>query len=104
MANHTILLIQSSSKVESRTWSDYESSIDAMEAICKIYEEHLKKLNPDVPCIQYDVSDLFKFIDRLADLSCMVADSTGQVYIPKGKDYIKEQIFVLLRGQAGNGR
>jgi len=23
-----------------------------MEAICKIYEEHLKKLNPNKPCIQ----------------------------------------------------
>lgn len=32
-----------------------------MEAICKIYEEHLKKLNPEVPCIQYDgKSRLFK--------------------------------------------
>uniref|UniRef100_A0A915CM86 Enhancer of rudimentary homolog n=1 Tax=Ditylenchus dipsaci TaxID=166011 RepID=A0A915CM86_9BILA len=100
--SHTILLIQSSSKVESRTWSDYESQLDCMEAICKIFEEHLKKLNPDVRCIQYDVSDLFKFIDRLTDLSCLILENGGHVYVPKGKDYIKEQIFILLRGQAGD--
>ncbi|CAK5108929.1 unnamed protein product [Meloidogyne enterolobii] len=52
-----------------------------MEAVCKIYEEHLKKLNPDLPCIQYDISDLFKFIDRLADLCCLVLDKN--VYVPK---------------------
>uniref|UniRef100_A0A183BLJ5 Enhancer of rudimentary homolog n=1 Tax=Globodera pallida TaxID=36090 RepID=A0A183BLJ5_GLOPA len=73
---HTILLIQSSAKVDSRTWSDYETLTDCMEAVCKIYEEHLKKLNPDVPCIH--------------------------VYVPKGKDFIKEQIFILLRGQAAS--
>nr|CAD2170492.1 unnamed protein product [Meloidogyne enterolobii] len=95
---HTILLIQSSAKVDSRTWSDYETLTDCMEAVCKIYEEHLKKLNPDLPCIQYDISDLFKFIDRLADLCCLVLDKN--VYVPKGKDFIKEQIFILLRGQA----
>uniref|UniRef100_A0A914GS80 Enhancer of rudimentary homolog n=1 Tax=Globodera rostochiensis TaxID=31243 RepID=A0A914GS80_GLORO len=97
---HTILLIQSSAKVDSRTWSDYETLTDCMEAVCKIYEEHLKKLNPDVPCIQYDISELFKFIDRLADLSCLVLDKN--VYVPKGKDFIKEQIFILLRGQAAS--
>ncbi|CAK5105676.1 unnamed protein product [Meloidogyne enterolobii] len=78
---HTILLIQSSAKVDSRTWSDYETLTDCMEAVCKIYEEHLKKLNPDLPCIQYDISDLFKFIDRLADLCCLVLDKN--VYVPK---------------------
>lgn len=95
---HTILLVQSSAKVESRTWSDYETTQDCMEAICKIYEEHLKKLHPEVACIQYDISDLFKFIDRLSDLCCLVADR--HVYIPKGKDFIKKQIFNMLRGQA----
>ncbi|KAL3107662.1 hypothetical protein niasHT_018860 [Heterodera trifolii] len=48
----------------------------------------------------YDISELFKFIDRLADLSCMVLDKS--VYVPKGKDFIKEQIFILLRGQAAS--
>uniref|UniRef100_A0A915I6B5 Enhancer of rudimentary homolog n=1 Tax=Romanomermis culicivorax TaxID=13658 RepID=A0A915I6B5_ROMCU len=69
--SHTILLVQPTSRADSRTWSDYEAVSDCMEGICKIYEEHLKKQNPNSPSITYDVSQLFDFIDRLADLSCL---------------------------------
>ena len=40
--------------------------------VCKIYEEHLKRMNPNTPSITYDISQLFDFIDQLADLSCLV--------------------------------
>jgi len=40
--------------------------------VCKIYEEHLKKLNPKSVSITYDITQLFEFIDHLADLSCLV--------------------------------
>jgi hypothetical protein len=43
-----------------------------MEGVCKIYEEHLKKMNPNTPSITYDISQLFGFIDGLSDLSCLV--------------------------------
>jgi len=39
---------------------------------CKIFEEYLKKMNPNSPSITYDISQLFEFIDQLADLSCLV--------------------------------
>lgn len=68
---HTILLVQSNARIDSRTWSDYESTQDCMEAICKIFEEHLKLHVPESECIEYDISDLFKFIDRLSDICCL---------------------------------
>lgn len=37
-----------------------------------MYEEHLKRMNPNSPSITYDISQLFDFIDDLADLSCLV--------------------------------
>ncbi len=37
-----------------------------------MYEEHLKRLNPNSPSITYDISHLFDFIDQLTDLSCLV--------------------------------
>ena len=40
--------------------------------VCKMYEEHLKRMNPSSPSITYDISQLFDFIDDLADLSCLV--------------------------------
>jgi len=43
-----------------------------VSGVCKIYEEHLKKQNPNTPCITYDINQLFDFLDQLADLSCLV--------------------------------
>lgn len=68
--------------------------------VCKMYEEHLKRMNPNSPSITYDISQLFDFIDDLADLSCLVYRADTQTYQPYNKDWIKEKIYVLLRRQA----
>lgn len=44
----------------------------SLSGVCKMYEEHLKRMNPNSPSITYDISQLFDFIDDLADLSCLV--------------------------------
>ena len=46
----------------------YESVNERMEGVCKMYEEHLKRMNPNSPSITYDISQLFDFIDDLEDL------------------------------------
>uniref|UniRef100_A0A8B9CED2 Enhancer of rudimentary homolog n=1 Tax=Anser brachyrhynchus TaxID=132585 RepID=A0A8B9CED2_9AVES len=70
------------------------------DGVCKMYEEHLKRMNPNSPSITYDISQLFDFIDDLADLSCLVYRADTQTYQPYNKDWIKEKIYVLLRRQA----
>ncbi|KAK3913587.1 Enhancer of rudimentary-like protein [Frankliniella fusca] len=100
--SHTILLVQPGQKPETRTYSDYESVNECMEGVCKIYEEHLKRQNPDTPCITYDISQLFDFVDQLADLSCLVYQKSTNTYAPYNKDWIKEKIYVLLRRQAAS--
>jgi hypothetical protein len=98
--SHTILLVQPGQKPETRTYSDYESVNDCMEGVCKIYEEHLKRQNPNIPSITYDISQLFDFVDQLADLSCLVYQRSTNTYAPYNKDWIKEKIYILLRRQA----
>lgn len=66
-------------------------------AVCKIYEGHLKKVNPDSTSITYDIQNLFDFIDRLTDLSCLVWEESLKAYAPHSKDWIKQQIYLLLR-------
>ena len=39
---------------------------ECMEGVCKIYEEHLKRTNPNIPSITYDISQLFDFIDQVS--------------------------------------
>merc|ERR1711976_949420 len=99
--SHTILLVQPGRKPEGRTYSDYESVNECLEGVCKIFEEYLKRMNPSAPSITYDISDLFEFIEKLADLSCLVFEKTSGKYIPHNKAWIKEKIYILLRKQAG---
>ena len=98
--SHTIVLIQPG-KPETRTYSDFESVGEAMEGICHIFEEHLKQSNPHSASITYDISQLYDFIDDLNDISCLVFQRNSSTYAPFSRDWIKEQIFVLLRKQAG---
>merc|ERR1712241_1246592 len=86
--SHTILLVQPGQKPETRTYSDYESVNECMEGVCKMYEEHLKRQNPNIPSITYDISQLFDFIDQLADLSCLVYQRSSNTYAPYNKDWI----------------
>ena len=99
--SHTILLVQPGNDQKSRTYSDYESINECLEGICKIYEEYLKKQNPNSPQISYDIADLFGFIDELNDLSCLVYQKTTATYAPHNKEWLKEKIYDLLRQQAG---
>ncbi|KAF7252930.1 hypothetical protein EG68_11654 [Paragonimus skrjabini miyazakii] len=86
---HAILLVQPSAKKPDT------------QGVCKIYEEQLKRENPNAPTITYDISQLFQFIDQLADLSCLEFHEPTYTYVPHPKNWIKENIYVLLRNQAG---
>lgn len=70
--SHTILLVQPSARPETRTYSDYESVNECMEGVCKIYEEHLKRLNPNTPTITYDISQLFDFVDQVRAIFAVI--------------------------------
>ncbi|KAI8484766.1 hypothetical protein Bbelb_375290 [Branchiostoma belcheri] len=100
--SHTILLVQPGPRPETRTYSDYDSVTECMEAgVCKIFEEHLKRSHPNSPSITYDISQLFDFIDQLPDLSCLVYQKSTNTYAPCNKEWIKEKIYIMLRKQAG---
>lgn len=58
-------MVQPGINPETRTYSDYESVNECMEGVCKIYEEHLKRRNPNTPTITYDISQLFDFVDQV---------------------------------------
>ncbi|XP_054985687.1 enhancer of rudimentary homolog [Sorex araneus] len=97
--SHTILLVQPTERPEGRMSADYESVNECMEGVCKLYKEHLKRMNPSSPSITDYISQLFDFIDDLADASCPVYRADTQTYQPYDKDWIKE-IYVLLCLQA----
>ncbi|CAG2120965.1 unnamed protein product, partial [Medioppia subpectinata] len=63
---HTVLLVQAS-ELETRQYSDYDNLPDALQGVCHMFEQHLKKSFPKNTEIQYDLSQLFAYIDELTD-------------------------------------
>ena len=98
--SHAILLVQPTKRPEGRTYTDCESVSACTEGVCNMYEDHLKRMSPNSPSVTYDITQLFDFIDDLADLSCLVYRADIQTYQPYNKDWIKEKTYELLPRQA----
>jgi hypothetical protein len=63
-----------------------------------MFEVHLKQLYPSQRHINYDIADLFAYIDALDDLTCLVFHAG--TYVPHNREWIKENVYAMLRGQA----
>ena len=69
---HTLMLVQFNASLSSRTFLDYASPHAAMDGVCVLYEKELQVLNPKAGSITYDISDLYTYIDQLADISLLM--------------------------------
>ncbi|KAJ4834342.1 hypothetical protein Tsubulata_037541 [Turnera subulata] len=69
----------------------------AFVGICALYERKIKDLNPASRNIQYDIADLYNFIDGLADMSALVYDHKVQAYLPYDREWIKQKTFQHLK-------
>ncbi|KAJ1703565.1 hypothetical protein LUZ63_003344 [Rhynchospora breviuscula] len=99
---HTIILMQTTQSRGSRTFQDYDSISRAMDGICNFYERKLREIDPTNQHITYDISDLYNFIDGLADLSALVFDHNIQAYLPHDRQWIKQKAFQHLKRLATN--
>eukprot|EP00698_Gefionella_okellyi_P019823 TRINITY_DN6140_c0_g1_i1.p2 TRINITY_DN6140_c0_g1~~TRINITY_DN6140_c0_g1_i1.p2 ORF type:complete len:116 (-),score=15.82 TRINITY_DN6140_c0_g1_i1:204-551(-) len=94
---HTILLVQPTRDKATRTFYDYDNVGLAMEGLKQMYEYQLKVHNPHERNIQYNVSDLYNFLDGFADISCLVFNNQAQAYTPYPREWVKTQVFQHLR-------
>ncbi|KAK6797170.1 hypothetical protein RDI58_004872 [Solanum bulbocastanum] len=76
---------------------DYVKISQAMDRICALYERNLKELNPAIREITNDISDLYNFIDGLADMSALVYDHSIQAYLSYERQSIKQKTFQHLK-------
>eukprot|EP00300_Choanocystis_sp_HF-7_P029405 c36224_g1_i1.p1 GENE.c36224_g1_i1~~c36224_g1_i1.p1 ORF type:complete len:105 (+),score=23.53 c36224_g1_i1:97-411(+) len=94
---HTIVLVQLTAKVESRTWSSFDSVAEACDGIFKLYEARLSQLNPSIREITYTIADLNNFVDNLGDISCLSLRARDGTYIPRDRDWVKTAMLTRLR-------
>ena len=71
-SRHTLLLVQYNHSLASRTFLDFTSLAAALDGVCLLYEKELKALNPSMTNITYDISDLYSYLDQLADIALLV--------------------------------
>ncbi|KAK9698159.1 hypothetical protein RND81_08G086000 [Saponaria officinalis] len=94
---HTIILMQMSHNRSTRTFMDYDSISQAVDGICGLYERKLKEINPAIRNLNYDIDDLYNFIDGLGDLSALVYDRNIQAYLPYDREWIKHKTLQRLK-------
>ena len=97
---HTILLLQITSTIESRTYLEFEHPMQAVEGAIGIYEDRLRKYNPLARRITYTIEDLHAFFDGLADIACLVFDAEIKAYVPKPPEWIKQSVLKFLQRRA----
>lgn len=100
VGSHTILLSQSNNNPSSKIWYNYGSLSQAIEGVITMFERELEASSPANSEIDYDIKDLFAYVDKLEDLGVMMLDPDKQVYSGKTKKWIKEQILGHLQKQA----
>eukprot|EP00923_Selenidium_pygospionis_P053084 GHVN01091954.1.p1 GENE.GHVN01091954.1~~GHVN01091954.1.p1 ORF type:complete len:105 (+),score=8.94 GHVN01091954.1:73-387(+) len=101
---HTIVMVQFSSDRNSRTYMDYESETEAFDGVCQLYEQALKVLNPGGKDVSYEILDLYRYIDNLADFGILVYDSQISGYVPHDKNWAKTNVFLRLKNQVSQPR
>eukprot|EP00745_Piridium_sociabile_P002697 TRINITY_DN116284_c0_g1_i1.p1 TRINITY_DN116284_c0_g1~~TRINITY_DN116284_c0_g1_i1.p1 ORF type:complete len:124 (-),score=13.06 TRINITY_DN116284_c0_g1_i1:196-567(-) len=116
MTAETYVMVQFSSNQESRTYVTYPSFELALEGtstnqqnarhpyntsgVCLLYEQGLKAIQPQAHHIAYDVTDLFNFIDHLADIVCFTPQADGSSsYHYLNKHGIKNSLLEQLKKQ-----
>lgn len=100
MDRHSILLMQQELDRRTRTYHDYETLTQCLDGICRIFEAELRRLNPTIPTLTYDVSDLQRWIESLPDMSMLVYSVGINAYLPHDKEWIKIRVYQHLRRQA----
>ncbi len=68
-----------------------------VDGFCNLFEQKLKLENPNTTDYSYDVLTMFTYIDGLYDLGALLYNLNIKAYEPKGKEWIKEQIYRGLK-------
>jgi len=97
---HTLILYQRDADSRSRMYKDFDTVDKAMDGVCQLFEEKLKHDRPGEKKITYDISDLYSYIDSMADMCALVFDGRTAQYAPFPKVWIKESVLAHLKRAA----
>ena len=94
---HTLVLIQSTNHASTRHYSDHASLDAALDSIVAAFEQQLTSRSQH---LQYDIAQLFGYVDALPDLAVLVFAPSPRAYEPHDKQWVKSAIYEHLKRQA----
>ena len=94
---HTLVLVQSSHHSSAKQYSDHASLDAALDSIVAAFEAQLPSRAQH---LQYDIAQLFAYVDRLPDLAVLVFAPHLAAYEPHSKEWVKSAIYEHLKRQA----
>lgn len=97
---HTLVLLQPTPHPTSKTYSDHPSLDTALDAIVAAFELQLSRTPHTPQHLQYDIAQLFAYVDRLPDLAVLLFEPALRAYQPHDKQWIKSAIYEHLKRQA----
>lgn len=53
-------------------WSDFSCVSDCCKFVCQLFENGLKKENPSLATITYEIEDLYEFIDSVSSFNHLI--------------------------------
>ncbi|OII71387.1 uncharacterized protein cubi_00765 [Cryptosporidium ubiquitum] len=99
---HTLLLIQYSNNISTRSYMDYDSVSQAVDGVCQIYEQSIKCAFSNLKEVTYSIEDLVKYINSLYDICMLTRDGSNRRYIPHDRKWIIDQIYLKMKRRAAN--
>ena len=95
---HSILLLQQTASLETRTYCDHESVAAAIDHILFVFEEKMRAKHHGNP-FTYESTDLFQYVDSLHDVSLLVFEKNIRAYVPYDRKWIKDKLYLMLANQ-----
>lgn len=76
---------------KSRTYSDYESLVAAVEGLCSIFEETYKKENK-VESVEYEIDDVIGFFENFDEVLFFTFHEGLRHYLPRDFEWIRGRL------------
>ena len=98
---HTIVLMQPTSDTSSRTYADYNSVTEAINALIRTFEdrEKAKAKSSGKRDVEYTSGQLLGFFDAMHDLSMLCFDQGTRAYVPFDRKFIKDKVYQMISKQ-----
>ena len=95
-----IILIKMVGDENSRFYLDYTSQAEAVQGLIGLYEQMLRKKNPDKVKLNYSLADVLEFLDKLNEITFLQYDPAVKGFKPHGRVWIKSIIVQSYTAKA----